>query len=131
MGRRRGFALVSWLLRNVTDHRVDQGTLSHLPKGRFSYPRRAFSLSGWTVGAAASGRSGGSMPWWRYQAASSAMVWARERKVTPSSRSALPAHATDSMTDVGIAASANPDPRTARVIPAAEGLRDKSDRVRP
>ena len=44
-GHGREFALVSWLLRNVTDHRVNQGTPSHLPKGRFSYPRRAFSLS--------------------------------------------------------------------------------------
>src|SRR5215472_2219558 len=42
-GRGREFALVSWLLRNVTDHRVNQVALSHLPKGRFSYPRRAFS----------------------------------------------------------------------------------------
>jgi hypothetical protein len=37
-----GFALVSWLLRSVTDHRVSQVTLSHLPYGRFSYPCRAF-----------------------------------------------------------------------------------------
>jgi len=26
-----GFALVSWLLRSVTDHRVSQVTPSHLP----------------------------------------------------------------------------------------------------
>jgi len=31
---------------NITDHRVSQVTPSHLPKGRFSCPRRAFSPSG-------------------------------------------------------------------------------------
>src|SRR6266699_11641 len=55
-GRGRGFALVSWLLRSVTDHRVSQVTPSHLPQGRFSYPRRAFSPSGCVRGAGAGGR---------------------------------------------------------------------------
>src|SRR5579859_3083866 len=55
-GRGREFALVSWLLRNVSDHRVNQVTLSHLPKGRFSYPRRAFSASGCVRGAGAGAR---------------------------------------------------------------------------
>src|SRR6516225_7097551 len=43
-GRGSEFALVGWLLQSVTDHRVRRVMLSHLPKGRFSYPRRAFNL---------------------------------------------------------------------------------------